>query len=163
VRIAVDGGGEFAAWSSGAAGATVAAVAAPAAPAVAPGRVVDAPAAAAAPAPPADDMPVRRVAAKPAARRPQPKITVTYQDADIRDVLAAFASFSGRTIVVGRDINGSVTAEIKDQPWDIALQAILSSQGLAATEDGNGIIASTATSTSRRARRASRSSRSSSR
>jgi len=33
-----------------------------------------------------------------------------------------------------------VDAEIKDQPWDVALQAILASQGLAATEDANGIL-----------------------
>ena len=70
----------------------------------------------------------------------QPRITVTYQDADIRDVLAAFAAFSGRTIVVGRDVAGTVTAEVRDQPWDIALQSILEAQGLAANEDQYGII-----------------------
>src|SRR5688500_531392 len=71
----------------------------------------------------------------------QPRITVTYQDADIRDVVAAFAAFSGRTIVVGREIKGTVAAEVRDQPWDVALRAILQSQGLAAVEDANGIIA----------------------
>jgi type IV pilus assembly protein PilQ len=70
----------------------------------------------------------------------QPRMAITYQDADIRDVLAAFAAFSGRTIVVGRDVQGTVTAEIRDQPWDVALQSILSSQQLAATEDQYGII-----------------------
>lgn len=71
----------------------------------------------------------------------QPRITVTYQDADIRDVIAAFASFSGRTIVVGRDVSGTITAEIKNQPWDVALRAILQGQGLAAAEDAmSGII-----------------------
>src|SRR5665213_549283 len=40
----------------------------------------------------------------------QPRITVTYQDADIRDVIAAFATFAGRTIVTGRDVTGTVTA-----------------------------------------------------
>jgi type IV pilus assembly protein PilQ len=70
----------------------------------------------------------------------QPRITVTYQDADIRDVLAAFAAFSGRTIVVGKAVEGKVTAEVRDQPWDVAMNAILQSQGLAAAEDNNGII-----------------------
>jgi type IV pilus assembly protein PilQ len=71
----------------------------------------------------------------------QPRITVTYQDADIRDVIAAFASFSGRTIVVGKDVQGTITAEIKNQPWDVALRAILQGQGLAAAEDAlTGII-----------------------
>jgi type IV pilus assembly protein PilQ len=70
----------------------------------------------------------------------QPRITVTYQDADIRDVLAAFAAFSGRTIVVGREVAGTVTAEVRDQPWDVALQSILGAQQLAASEDQYGII-----------------------
>ncbi|HEX2723786.1 MAG TPA: secretin N-terminal domain-containing protein [Gemmatimonadaceae bacterium] len=71
----------------------------------------------------------------------QPRITVTYQDADIRDVIAAFAAFSGRTIVVGKDVAGTITAEIKNQPWDVALRAILQGQGLAAAEDPiSGII-----------------------
>ncbi|MDF1503955.1 secretin N-terminal domain-containing protein, partial [Roseisolibacter sp. H3M3-2] len=83
-----------------------------------------------------------------AARRPAAvavreaqRLTVTYQDADIRDVVAAFAAFSGRTIIVGREVTGNITAEIKDQPWDVALRALLRSQGLALSEDsGNGII-----------------------
>lgn len=71
----------------------------------------------------------------------QPPITVTFQDTDIRDVIASFAAFSGRTIVVGKDVTGTVTAEVKNQPWDVALRAILSGQGLAAVEDPiSGII-----------------------
>ena len=85
------------------------------------------------------DVPLRLTS--PAVVSEQPRITVTYQDADIRDVIAAFASFSGRTIVVGKDVTGTITAEIKNQPWDVALRAILQGQGLAAAEDGlTGII-----------------------
>ena len=77
----------------------------------------------------------------PAQQSQQPPITVTFQDTDIRDVIASFAAFSGRTIVVGKDVNGTVTAEVKNQPWDVALRAILSGQGLAASEDPvSGII-----------------------
>lgn len=79
-----------------------------------------------------------------AARRQQqqqkPRISVTFDGTDIRDVIATFASFSGRTIVVGKNVSGSVTAEIADKPWDLAFQAILQAQGLAATEDASGII-----------------------
>ena len=84
----------------------------------------------------------RRTVIQQAQQRPQqPRITVTYQQADIRDVLAAFAAFSGRTIIPSSAIPPvRVDAEIKDQPWDVALQAILASQGLAATEDRNGIL-----------------------
>jgi type IV pilus assembly protein PilQ len=81
-----------------------------------------------------DTRPARAVAVQ------QSRITVTWSDADIRDVLAGFATFSGRTIVVGKDVSGTVTAEIKDQPWDVALKAILEAQGLAASEEASGII-----------------------
>jgi type IV pilus assembly protein PilQ len=65
----------------------------------------------------------------------QAPLTVTFQDTDIRDVISSFAAFSGRTIVVGKDVQGTVTAEIRNQPWDVALRAILQGQGLAASED----------------------------
>jgi type IV pilus assembly protein PilQ len=84
----------------------------------------------------------RRTVVQQSQQRPQqPRITVTYQQADIRDVLAAFAAFSGRTIIPSSAIPAvRIDAEIKDQPWDVALQAILASQNLAATEDKNGIL-----------------------
>ncbi|MBI3791481.1 MAG: hypothetical protein HY275_11470, partial [Gemmatimonadetes bacterium] len=71
---------------------------------------------------------------------PQPRMTVTYQDADIKEVISAFAAFARRTIIVGKDVSGTVTAEIVDKPWDVALAAILRSQGLDAQEDSLGII-----------------------
>jgi type IV pilus assembly protein PilQ len=70
----------------------------------------------------------------------QPRLRVTWQDADIREVIAGFAEQTGRTIVVGKNVTGTVTAEIKDQPWDVAFKAILESLGLAAAEDPSGII-----------------------
>ncbi len=70
----------------------------------------------------------------------EPKITVVYQDSDIRNVLAAFAMFAGRTIRVGKEVQGSVTAELRDQPWDVAMQSILVTHQLAASEDQYGII-----------------------
>jgi type IV pilus assembly protein PilQ len=99
------------------------------------------PAAARAPARAArtDDIPVALFSQ--AQQSQQPLINVTFQDTDIRDVIASFAAFSGRTIVVGKDVAGTVTAEIRNQPWDVALRAILQGQGLAASEDAlSGII-----------------------
>ena len=75
-----------------------------------------------------------------AGKPPKPRISVSYQEADIRDVIAAFASFANRTIIVGKDVAGNITADVKDKPWDEALAAILSAQGLAASEEPNGII-----------------------
>lgn len=82
------------------------------------------------------------VSSMAAARRQlqKPRISVSYDGTDIRDVIASFATFSGRTIIVGKDVAGDVTADIADKPWDVALQAILQAQGLAATEDASGII-----------------------
>ncbi len=77
----------------------------------------------------------------PAQQSQQPTLSVTFQDTDINDVIASFAAFAGRTIVVGKDVKGTVTAEVKNQPWDVALRAILQGQGLAAVEDPvSGII-----------------------
>jgi type IV pilus assembly protein PilQ len=133
LRVAVGGnaGGSFAAWrttpdivGTGSAAGQVATRQ----PAAAPARSTRASTAVA-----ARPTPFSTIAA-------QPRITVTYQDADVRDVIAAFAMFSGRTIVTGKGVTGNVSAEIHDQPWDVALRAILSSQGLAAKEDSDGII-----------------------
>lgn len=70
----------------------------------------------------------------------QPRISINFDGTSIRDVIATFASFSGRSIVVGKKVEGNVTADIADKPWDVALQALLQAQGLAATEDPSGII-----------------------
>jgi len=70
----------------------------------------------------------------------EPRITVTWDRASIADVVAGFAAFSGRTIIIGKDVKGDVTAEVKNQPWPMAFQAILASQGLSAQEMAGGII-----------------------
>ncbi len=76
----------------------------------------------------------------PPAPQEQPRITVTFNSVDIRDVLASFAEFTGRSIVPGSGVEGMVTAEIKGQPWDVALAAILNAYGFAARELPSGII-----------------------
>jgi type IV pilus assembly protein PilQ len=100
-----------------------------------PASLRDIPQAVAAPAPEAPAPVARRVAPQG-----KPHITINFDGTDIRDVIATFATFSGRSIVVGKDVTGSVTNYINDKPWDIALQAILSAQGLSATEDASGIL-----------------------
>ncbi len=75
-----------------------------------------------------------------ALRSQAPRITVQWDDADIQDVVAGFAAFSGRTIVVSKGITGKITAEVKNQPWDLAFNAVLESQGLTAQLLPGGII-----------------------
>jgi type IV pilus assembly protein PilQ len=69
-----------------------------------------------------------------------PRITVQWDNADIEDVIAGFAAFSGRTIIMGKGISGKVTAEVKNQPWDLALNAVLESQGLTVQTLPGGIF-----------------------
>jgi type IV pilus assembly protein PilQ len=69
-----------------------------------------------------------------------PRINVQWDDADIQDVCAGFAAFSGRTIVVSKGITGKVTAEVKNQPWDLAFNAVLASQGLDVQTQPGGIL-----------------------
>lgn len=78
--------------------------------------------------------------AREAAQSQAPRITVQWDKADIADVAAGFAAFSGRTIVVGKDVKGTISAQIKNQPWDLAFQAILESQALAWQPLPGGII-----------------------
>jgi len=68
------------------------------------------------------------------------RVSVTWKGAPLRDVLLSFASFSGVSIVAGADVDGFVTADINDQPWDVALEAILTSLGFFAVEEESGII-----------------------
>ncbi len=67
-------------------------------------------------------------------------VTVSFFDAPIREVLFAFADISGQSIVAGADVAGLVSAEIRDQPWEVALDAILEAHGLVARADEHGIV-----------------------
>ena len=75
-----------------------------------------------------------------AAQSQAARITVQWDNASIEDVVAGFAAFSGRTIILGKDVKGTVTAEIKNQPWDLAMYAVLESQGLAVKTLPGGIL-----------------------
>jgi type IV pilus assembly protein PilQ len=69
-------------------------------------------------------------------------ITATFENTDMRDVLATFAELTGRSIVPGSDV-GNIRVEyvtFNNQPWDVALRALLRAHGLAAEEDASGII-----------------------
>ncbi|HEX8691039.1 MAG TPA: AMIN domain-containing protein [Longimicrobium sp.] len=70
------------------------------------------------------------------------RITVTFENTDMRDVLASFAELTGRSIVPGADV-GSIRVDyvaFENQPWDEALRTLLQAYGLAAEELPSGII-----------------------
>jgi type IV pilus assembly protein PilQ len=130
----------FEAWSSRVA-AAVPAVASGVVPAASRGGA--AAARVAAPAPSGDEETIDAYLAAHAKESEQsqaPRITVTWDNADFREVVAGFAAFSGRTIIISKDVKGNVSAEIKNQPWDLAFAAVLEAQGLAFNVLEGGII-----------------------
>jgi type IV pilus assembly protein PilQ len=68
------------------------------------------------------------------------RIQVTFSNTPIAEVLFHFAEFANRSIVPGAAVAGLVNAEIRDQPWEEALEVILSSYGFVAREMDSGII-----------------------
>jgi type IV pilus assembly protein PilQ len=132
LRVCFDAGDMFQYWSSKDHAASAALADADSAEEAAPAQ--------SAPAAPARKPEVAIRTASMLARADEPRITVTWDRASIADVVAGFAAFSGRTIILGKDIKGEVNAEIKNQPWPQAFQAVLATQGLSAQEMPGGII-----------------------
>ena len=67
-------------------------------------------------------------------------ITVAFNETEMRDVAATFVEFSGTSIVLGEGVGGRVTAEIRNQPWGVALAAILQAHGLGARQVAPGLL-----------------------
>lgn len=75
-------------------------------------------------------------------------ISIRFRQTPIQTVLAAFSARSNHSIIAGAGLDGIlVTADINEQPWPAALEAILNSQGLIARVLPSGIIQVDAKST----------------
>ena len=70
-------------------------------------------------------------------------VTISFLDTPIEDVVAAFSTYSGRSILLGDDVRGKrITGDIWKQPWNIALEMLLAANGLEPDVDTEtGIIA----------------------
>lgn len=64
-------------------------------------------------------------------------ISIKLVDADIKDVLHAFAKLTGMNIAIDPEVNATVTIELNDVPWDQALDLILRQHKLVAKWHGN--------------------------
>ena len=93
--------------------------------------------------------PLPTATAEPAAARmamvsveEQPRISVMYDSASILDVLSGFSEFAGVSIVPNVDAAAVMVRgiDIRNQPWDLALSAILSAQGLGWKTTESGIV-----------------------
>jgi len=65
------------------------------------------------------------------------RITLDFQDIAVRDVLSIIADVSGLNVVASDSVQGNVTLNLVDVPWDQALELVLQSRGLAARRNGN--------------------------
>ncbi len=52
-------------------------------------------------------------------------VSLNFQNTEMKTVIQTFAEITGENILVGDEIEGAVTATIKDEPWMSALEAIL--------------------------------------
>ena len=73
-------------------------------------------------------------------QRQEPRLTVSWDNASIQDVIAGFQAISGRSIILGKAIDVKITAEIRDKPWPDAFKAILGAYGLSVQEVEGGIL-----------------------
>lgn len=67
-------------------------------------------------------------------------ISVSFHQTELRDVAATFVEFTGTSIVLGEGAGGRITADIRNQPWDVALGAILGAYGLGARQIAPGLL-----------------------
>jgi type IV pilus assembly protein PilQ len=65
------------------------------------------------------------------------KLSLNFQDIEVRAVLQLIADFTGLNIVASDTVAGNVTLRLKNVPWDQALEIILKSKGLGMRQAGN--------------------------
>lgn len=71
------------------------------------------------------------------------RISLNFQNINIRAVLQLLADFTGINIVVSDKVQGNITLRLNDTPWDQALDIILTTQGLEQRKKGNIVLVDT--------------------
>jgi protein transport protein HofQ/type IV pilus assembly protein PilQ len=70
-------------------------------------------------------------------------ITLNVKDAPVKDVIGALSKISGQSIVVDDSVQGQISLDLKDVPFDLALDLVTNSKGLTYKTMDNVIIVST--------------------
>jgi type IV pilus assembly protein PilQ len=68
------------------------------------------------------------------------RLSLNFQDIEVRSVLQLIADFTGINVVVSDTVTGSITLRLKNVPWDQALDIILKTKGLAMRQNGNVML-----------------------
>ena len=58
------------------------------------------------------------------------KISLDFQDIEVRRVLQLLADFTGINMVASDTVQGNITLHLKDVPWDQALDIIMKTKNL---------------------------------
>ena len=67
------------------------------------------------------------------------RLSINFQKIDVRSALAVIADFTGINFVTSDSVQGDITINLKDVPWDQALDVILRTKRLAKRQTGNVI------------------------
>ena len=67
------------------------------------------------------------------------KLSLNFQNVEVRSVLQVIADFTGLNIVASDTVTGNLTLRLKDVPWDQALDLIMQTKGLDKRSNGNVI------------------------
>jgi len=67
------------------------------------------------------------------------KLSLNFQDVEVRSVLQVIAEFTGLNIVASDTVAGNLTLRLKDVPWDQALDIIMQNKALTMRKVGNVI------------------------
>ncbi|GAB6141838.1 hypothetical protein JCM14076_25670 [Methylosoma difficile] len=65
------------------------------------------------------------------------RLSLNFQDIEIRSVIAILAEFTGQNVVAGEDVTGTITLKLDDVPWDEALDFVMMTKELGKFETGN--------------------------
>ncbi len=64
-------------------------------------------------------------------------LSCKFKDADLRDVILYLGDFAGLNVVFDPEVRGTVTVDLKDVPWDQALDVILKINKMGKSLEGN--------------------------
>jgi len=68
------------------------------------------------------------------------RLSLNFQDIEVRSVLQLLADFTGTNIVVSDTVSGNLTLRMQNVPWDQALDIVLKTKGLAKRASGNVML-----------------------
>ncbi|OUR65977.1 pilus assembly protein PilQ [Methylophaga sp. 42_25_T18] len=68
------------------------------------------------------------------------KLSLNFQNIEVRAVLQLLADFTGMNLVTSDTVQGNLTLRLKNVPWDQALDIILKTKGLAMRQNGNVML-----------------------